>query len=202
MRRTKKQHNKRKQTPTTHSSVWERQLCPFKPQGNPSSEMGWRSLSGHDSHNSKLFCSLGKGFPQNLYRLWHCVWLASSVLPVFPQTLKLIGERGSVGCLLALLLMGGRWNFLAQRFLSKGQLNTGLPGLHVRNTVRPKAFPSNNLVRKSLIPSNGCDEKASLCHFLLISSGPKRKKNVANYALRKLKEDIQYPSAACIWKCS
>lgn len=68
MRRTKKQHNKRKQTPTTHSSVWERQLCPFKPQGNPSSEMGWRSLSGHDSHNSRLFCSLGKGFPQNLYK--------------------------------------------------------------------------------------------------------------------------------------
>lgn len=40
MRRTKKQDNKRKQTPTTQSSVWERQLCPFKPQDGPSSEMG------------------------------------------------------------------------------------------------------------------------------------------------------------------
>lgn len=54
------------------------------------------------------------------------------------------------------------------------------------------------LVRKSLIPSNGCDEKVSLCHFLLISNGPKRKKNIAKGALRKPKEHIQYQSAACI----
>lgn len=107
---TKKQHNKRKQTPTTHGSVWE--LCPFKQQGNPSSEMGWRSLAGHNSHNSWLFCSLSKGYPQNLYILCHCIKLPSSMLPFFPQIPKIIGKRDSVCCILAFWL----WESLCDAF--------------------------------------------------------------------------------------